>query len=132
MTDVTAIEELTPREYRLLHTGASLRMLDSIKVGYGARHFQNTIVGTGRQAVHIHSHLQLLFSGGIEFAILANHRSSHLGIAMNVRATEALCLDHSCLQHPFADCRRRLAISLAPEVIKGDRFNMTLDIYSVE
>lgn len=30
MNDVTAIEELTPREYRLLHTGASLRMLDNI------------------------------------------------------------------------------------------------------
>jgi len=28
MNDITAIEEMTPREYRLLHTGAALRMVD--------------------------------------------------------------------------------------------------------
>lgn len=28
MNDITAIEEMTPREFRLLHQGAALRMID--------------------------------------------------------------------------------------------------------
>lgn len=64
MTDVTAIEELTPREYRLLHTGASLRMLDSIndqhRIAWLTREIEAT-EGKGKTRKYVYDKYEKFF-----------------------------------------------------------------------
>ena len=104
----------------------------SVKVGYGACHFQYAVIGAGRQTVAGDGLFQKGGAFCIQTAVLANHLGGHLGVAVDGGTRKALLLYEPRLYDAFADCLTGFAGLLLVEHLKGNGLYITLYIYSIQ
>lgn len=87
-------------------------MFASGKVGNGACHFQNAVVGPGRQGELLHRHAQEVDAFFVWFGKLVNHSLCHLRIAVDAfEFLESGCLNFPCLDDAFANFGTRFTWS---------------------
>ena len=105
----------------------------TFKVGYGARHLQDTAVGAGRELQAFHGHAQEFAALGVQTAVFALVRFRHLCIAMHsLDRGEAPGLDVSGTQYTLADDGSWFAGGCRGDFLKGERQYLALYVYAVE
>jgi hypothetical protein len=98
-----------------------------IQVGDGAGDFENAVVGAGGEAHPTDRHFERALAGIVECADLADIAGRHAGVVESARA-----LYGAGLFHAGADFRRRLGSGIATQFLKGDGWNLDVDIDAVE
>jgi hypothetical protein len=98
-----------------------------IQIRHGARHFQDSIVGAGREAHAPHGHLQGSLACLVQVALFANHSRRHAGIGISARA-----LNFTGRFHAAQHIRRGFRYVARAQFFPGNRRNLDLDIDAVE
>ena len=88
----------------------ALHLLAALEVGNGAGHFQNAVIGTGRELQPLHRHAEHVERLGIRLGIFAEHLFGHHGIAVDtLMFTEPLLLYLTRTDNALTDFLRGLA-----------------------
>lgn len=104
----------------------------ALVIGNGAGHFEDAVVGTGREIELGHGLLEQGEGFVVELAVFAEQGRSHHGIAMNQRMTlEAFFLDLTGTDYTLTNLLGRLSHRGLAHFFKAQRNNIYLKIYSV-
>ena len=105
----------------------------SVQIGYGARDFQDAVVGTGGEVETLHGGTKKNHAVGVGLGVLVQEARSHLGIAMDARkAGKAFGLYLAGTDDPFADGGAGLACLAFGKLLEGYRNDFHLDVNPVE
>ena len=101
----------------------------AVKVGDGARHLQDTVVGASGEAETVHGVLQNLLSSRIYGTVLAHHATGHLRVAEYVGMfQESGFLYLAGRLHPPAYVRAPLRGLVGGQLLVADRNDLHVKI----
>ena len=106
--------------------------LAAFEVGYGACHFEDAVVGTGREVEFLHGIAQQCHGLVVELYILLQKRCVHLCVAMHsFDVLVAFHLYAARIYHSLADGRAGFAFGSFGYVFKGDALYLYLYVDAV-
>ena len=106
--------------------------LAPLQVGNGPGNLKDAGEGAGGEAESVGDQLQHSVAGGVQFAVLPEVASVHLGVAVDLRPLEPVDLDVTGTFHPAGDGRGTFRLAPVGQVAVADRRDLDVDVDPVE
>ncbi len=107
--------------------------IETVEIGDGACHFQDAVVGAGRQAQPLHGIPEQFLTGFSHPADLPGEFGGHMGIAVNsLFVLESFFLDQTGSNDPVADGLTYLGYTFLVQLLERNGDDLHVQIDAVE